>query len=73
LFLSIYLFICLSFQVTRAQLKAKEGRKITGEVPVEIDSEGLAKIEQILEEIFEKVDVDKVYLSLFIFIHSFIH
>jgi hypothetical protein len=50
----------LYFQVTRAQLKAKEGRKITGDTPVEIDKEGMAKIEQILEEIFNKVDIDKV-------------
>jgi len=46
-------------QVTRAQLKAKKGERVTGETPVEIDKEGMAKIEQILDEIFNEVDTDK--------------
>jgi Ca2+-binding EF-hand superfamily protein len=45
-------------QVTRAQLKAKQ-KKVSGDTPIEIDAAGQKKIEEILEEIFNKVDTDR--------------
>jgi len=49
-------------QVTRAQMKAKS-KKVTGDTPIEIDDQGKKKIEEILDQIFDKVDVDKVRVA----------
>eukprot|EP01122_Echinamoeba_exundans_P005205 TRINITY_DN15373_c0_g1_i1.p1 TRINITY_DN15373_c0_g1~~TRINITY_DN15373_c0_g1_i1.p1 ORF type:complete len:212 (+),score=73.56 TRINITY_DN15373_c0_g1_i1:38-637(+) len=45
-------------QVTRAQLKAKT-KNVSGATPIEIDEAAAAKIEEILNQIFEKIDTDK--------------
>jgi transcriptional regulator len=57
--------------VTRAQLKARQGKKVSGSTQIEIDENGHAKLNTILDDIFNKVDANHVrieYSSLFVII-----
>jgi Ca2+-binding EF-hand superfamily protein len=57
-------------QVTRAQLKARQGKKVSGSTQIEIDENGHAKLNTILDDIFNKVDANHDGL---IDINEFIH
>lgn len=50
--------------MTRAQLKARQGKKVSGSTQIEIDENGQAKLNTILDDIFNKVDANHVSNAL---------